>query len=147
MQIDGLKLPTSFVEAIGKGTLRREIGSWSLREEIDAYGNRLESELSKIYETEDAIILETNNLPKYFAADGYYEEPSKWQNEPSFIPDIVDFSKIVCFGMSGDGAPFCFDYRDNLKKPSVIWWADAYWRGVAPDFDSFVGLLNVDKNA
>ena len=79
--------------------------------------------------------------------DGYYGEPSEWQNEPRFIPDIVDFSKIVCFGMSADGAPFCFDFRDNLEQPSVIWWADAYWRRVAPDFDSFVALLDLDKDA
>ncbi len=120
MEINGLKLPNSFVEAIHNSTLRREIGSWLLREEVDAYGNKLESELGEIYETQDALIRETNLLPKHFAPDGYYGEPSEWQNEPGFIPDIVDFSEIVCFGMSGDGAPFCFDYRDNLVPPTAL---------------------------
>ena len=146
MEINGLKLPNSFVEVIHNHTLRREIGAWWLRE-VDAYGNHLDSDLGEIYETEDSIIQETKLLSKHFASDGYYGEPSEWQNEPGFIPDIVDFSKIVCFGMSGDGAPFCFDYRVNLEKPSVIWWADAYWRRVAPDFDLFVALLDLDRNA
>ena len=146
MEINGLKLPVSFVEAIHNGNLRRKIGSWLLREEVDAYGNKLESELGEIYESEDALIQETNLLPKHFAPE-YFVEPSEWQNEPGFIPDIIDFSKIVCFGMSGDGAPFCFDYRENLEEPSVIWWADAYWRRVAPDFDSFVALFDLDKDA
>jgi hypothetical protein len=117
-----------------------------LREEVDSYGNHLESDLSEIYETEDALIRETNDLPKHFAPE-YFVEPSEWQNEPGLIADIIDFSKIVCFGMSGDGAPFCFDYRDNLERPSVIWWADAYWRRVAPDFDSFIELLDLDEDA
>ena len=147
MEINGLKLPSSFVEILHKGTLRREIGSWNLRKEIDAYGNKLESELGEIYETEDALIRETNLLPKHFAPDGFYGEPSEWQAEPGFIPDIVDFSKIVCFGMSGDGAPFCFDFRDNLEEPSVIWWDDVYWRRITPDFDSFIALLDLDKDA
>ena len=146
MEINGLKLPNSFVEAVLKGMLRRQIGTWWLREEVDAYGNHLESDLCELYETEDALVRETNLLPKHFAPE-YFVEPSEWQNEPGFIPDIVDFSKIVCFGMSGDGAPFCFDYRDNLEIPSVIWWADAYWRRVAPDFDSLVALLNLDEDA
>ncbi len=146
MEINGLKLPSSFVEILRKGALRRQIGSWNLRKEVDAYGNKLESELGEIYETEDALIRETNLLPKDFALE-YFVELSEWQNEPGCVPDIIDFSKIVCFGMSGDGAPFCFDYRDNLEKPSVIWWADAYWRRVAPDFDSFVALFDLDKDA
>ena len=146
MEINGLKLPSSFVEILRERTLRRQIGTWWLREEVDAYGNKLESDLSEVYETEDALIRETGDLPKHFAPE-YFAESSEWQNEPGFIPDIIDFSKIVCFGMSGDGAPFCFDYRDNLEKPSIIWWADAYWRRVAPDFDSFVALLSLNEDA
>ncbi len=147
MEINGLKLPSLFVEILRKGTLQREIGSCNLRKEIDAYSNKLESDLGEIYKTEDALIRETNLLPKDFALDGCYGEPSEWRNEPGFIPDIIDFSKIICFGMSGDGAPFCFDYRDNIEKPTVIWWDDAYWRLVAPSFDSFLELFDLDKDA
>ena len=81
MEINGLKLPSSFVEILQKGTLQRQIGTWWLREEVDAYGNHLESDLSEIYETEDALIRETNLLPKHFAPE-YFVEQSEWQNEP-----------------------------------------------------------------
>jgi hypothetical protein len=144
MEINGLKLPVSFVEAIRTGILYRETGSWALRESIDAYGYPLESELGEIYETEDNIIQETNNLPKHFAPE-CCEEINDWQNEPGFIPYIVDFSKVVCFGISGDGAPFCFDYRVNREEPSVIWWDDIYWRRIAPDFNSFIALFDLEK--
>ena len=29
------------------------------------------------------------------------------------VPDIRDFSRIVCFAVSGGGEPFCLDCRDN----------------------------------
>lgn len=145
MIINNLKLPISFVETLQKETLRRNIGCWDLREEVDAYGNHLESDLGELYETEDALIRETNLLPKGFEPNSYYGEPSESQDEPGFIPDIVDFSKIICFGISGDGAPFCFDYRDNLNEPSIIWWDDVYWRRIAPDFDSFLVLFDLSN--
>ena len=143
MTINGLKLPRLFVEAIRERVLRRGIGSWELREEVDAYGNPLESELGEVYEDFETIARETKELPKYFAPDGFYSEPSEWENAPGYIPDIVDFSKIVCFGLSGDGAPFCFDFRDDKDNPSIIWWADSNWRRVAPDFASFVRLFDL----
>lgn len=86
-------------------------------------------------------------LPKHFAPDGFYGEPSVEADAPGYIPDIVDFSKIVCFGISGDGAPFCFDFRDNESNPSVIWWDDVYWRRVAPDFASFLELFDISRAA
>jgi len=144
--INGLKLPNSFIETLRKGTLRRNIGSWNLRKEVDAFGNHLESELGEVYKNEDAIVRETELLPKGFEPNGCYGEPSESKDKPGFIPDILDFSKIVCFGTSGDGAPFCFDYRDNSEEPSVIWWDDVYWRRIAPDFDSFLALFNLDNS-
>lgn len=143
MKINEFELPSSFVEIISKNKLPQKIGSWNLLRNIDAYGNFLESELSEIYKTEIAIRQETNLLQKHFVLDGYYGEPSEWQNSPGYIDDIIDFSKIICFGMSGDGAPFCFDYRDNSKQPSVIWWNDVFWRRIAPNFDSFIALFNL----
>jgi hypothetical protein len=43
-------------------------------------------------------------------------------------PKERNFSEIICFGMSGDGTPFCFDFRSNTHQPSIIWWDDIYWR-------------------
>ena len=53
----------------------------------------------------------------------------------------------MCFGMSGDGAPFCFDSRERGTEPRVIWWDDVYWRVVAPDFASFLSLLDLQDDS
>lgn len=144
MIVNSLKIPISFVEMIRKGTLRRKIGGWNLRQEIDAFGNHFESELSQIFENKEEIVRETNLLSNNFESDDFYgEEGSESKNSPGFIPDIIDFSKIICFGISGDGAPFCFDYRDNSEEPNVIWWDDVYWRRIAPDFISFIELFDL----
>ncbi len=66
---------------------------------------------------------------------------------PGAIPDIVDFRGVVCFGMSGDGAPFCFDSRERGTEPRVIWWDDVYWRVVAPDFASFLPLFDLQDGS
>ncbi len=146
MEVNGLNLPLAFTEAIRKGVFHKRVHYWFLRKDVDAYGNPLESGLGDVFTEEEAIIRETNELPKHFASDGYYGAPSEWQNAPGYIPDIVDFSKIICFGFSGDGAPFCFDYRDDINNPSVIWWADAYWRRIAPDYSRFIALFDSDED-
>ena len=133
MIVNQLPLPRQFVEMVNSRKFRRSIGSWQLIEERDSYGNLLETELGEVYCTTQAIRKETNELPVHFQPDGYYAEPTEEMAGPGAIPDIVDFSRILKFGLSGDGAPFCFDYRDS-DKPSVIWWDDVYWRRVSPDF-------------
>lgn len=50
---------------------------------------------------------------------------------------------MICFGISGDGAPFCLDYRTSENEPSVIWWDDIYWRKVSPNFKEFLALLEI----
>jgi hypothetical protein len=145
MEINGLELPSTFVHAIREGSLRRRYGSWPLKREQDAYGNRLETELSNVYESEEQIKKKTAALTEHYKADGSYGGRSEWNSEPGVIPDITDFTKIICFGMSGDGADFCFDFREDADNPSVIWWADVYWRRVAPDFESFIALFNLSN--
>jgi hypothetical protein len=113
-----------------------------LREELDAFGQRLETELGEFLETEAAIEQATDALSRDFKPDGFYGEPHE-EPEPSGTPDIVDFSGILCFGSAGDGAPFCLDYRANPEHPQIIWWDDICWRVVAPDFDTFLRLFEV----
>jgi len=98
-----------------------------LREELDAFGQRLEIKLGEFFETE---------------ADGFYGKPNE-EPEIGGIPDIVDFSGILCFGSAGDGAPFCLDYRASPEHPQIVWWDDIHWRVVAPDFDTFLRLFEV----
>jgi hypothetical protein len=141
MMVNGLELPTSFVQlasAIG----RRELpDNWMLKEDVDAYGDPWQADIEVFYDME-RITSETAELAGVFqpcyeaeVAGGYCVK------EPGFIPYIWDFSKIVQFGRTGGDAMFCFDYRDDLQQPSVIHWTDAYWRRVAPDIEAFVGLF------
>ncbi|MNF08811.1 SMI1 / KNR4 family protein [compost metagenome] len=58
------------------------------------------------------------------------------------MPDIIDFTEIICFGMAGDGSPFCFDYRGGRSAPSVILWDDDYWRKIANSFEDFLLLFS-----
>jgi len=127
---------------MSSGCLRREKGSWPLREELDAFGQRLETGLGEFLETEADIEQATDALSRNFKADGIYGQPSE-EPELGGIPDIVDFSGLLCFGSSGDGAPFCLDYRANPESPQIVWWDDIYWRVMAPDFDTFLRLFEV----
>ena len=146
MVINGLRLPDSFTRAIQAGKLWRAVGCWHLKADVDAYGCELETELGEVYHDEESLLRNTRSLPGDFQPDGYYGEPdNEYLAEPGFIPDVVDFSRVVCFGMSGDGAPFCFDFREDPERPSVIWWADVYWRRIAPDFEAFLRLLDLDE--
>ena len=142
MIINDLELPASFVNALNSGRLDRSRGSWQLLQDCDSDGHPLETELSEMYRTEEKIQAETDALPESFQPDGYYGESSPDMAGPGAIPDIVDFSQIVCFGSAGGGEPFCFDFRDSIERPSVIWWDDAYWRKVSPDFEAFLNLFD-----
>ena len=118
-------------------------GSWQLKRDIDAYGNMLETELGTVYTSVDSITSESKSLPDHFQPDGYYGRPSPGQESmPGYIPDITDFSQVVCFGIAVGGEQFCFDFRDDVASPCVTWWDDIYWRRIAPDFLSFVDLFD-----
>ncbi|MDZ4404260.1 MAG: SMI1/KNR4 family protein [Prosthecobacter sp.] len=143
MIIRSLILPEHFVDCIKRETLRRRMGSWKLLSNFDGYGNPIETEIGEIYHTATEIEAESALLPQYFpptvstAVDDLFVEPG-------FIPYINYFDLILTFGISSDGAPFCFDYRDG-DAPSVIWWDDVYWRRVAPNFTSFVELFDMTQ--
>lgn len=146
MEINGFKLPLAFVQDLENQNFLREYGSWQLRSNANAYGEPLETELGCVFETETQIQQETNALP-----GGYINIPRNEIEEytrmfgraPGEIPYIWDFSHIICFAIAADGAPFCFDYKENAQEPSVIWWADAYWQRIAPSYKSFVGLFHI----
>jgi hypothetical protein len=147
MNINDLEFPSLFIETISTGRLKREIGSWELIRKVDAFGNLLETSIGEMFDTVERIRKETENLAIDFEVDGYYGEPAPDLEGPGAIPDILDFSEIICFAISGDGSPFCFDYRNSPDKPSVIWWDDVYWRKIAPDFDSFIALFNLNRGS
>lgn len=143
MLVNGHRLPDSFVRAVASGALSWEVGSSLLRSGRDAFGRPLESELAEVYTTPEAIARATAELPLGFEPNGVYGESLTELAGPGAIPDIVDFVGVVCFGVAGDDAPFCFDYRAGGAEPRVIWWDDAYWRVVAPDFNNFLSLFEL----
>ena len=146
MQIGPHTLPDSFQSCIQSGRLKRARGSWQLRADRDAYGNFLETDLGQVYATLELIQLESSRLPEGFPAD-QADITDDYASEPGFIPYITDFTHILEFAIAGDGSPFCFDYRGSLAQPSIIWWDDTYWRCLAPSFDAFLALFDLQTDA
>jgi hypothetical protein len=146
MEINGLKLPPAFVHDLRGGRLSSGNGSWELHHNENAYGEPLETELAHVFDSAARIQKETDEMPANYTSinvedvEGYTETCGV---QPGEIPYIWDFSQIVCFAVAGDGAPFCFDYREDPEEPRVIWWADAYWQRIAPDYSSFIQLFNI----
>ena len=143
MGVNGLRLPDAFVRAVQEGRTAR---IWHLKHNRDAYGNRLYSSIGAIYRNETTIANETADVAEVRMNDEetletLASEEDPYANDPGFVPYITDFSKILCFGHAGDGAPFLFDFRDDPEWPSVLYWDDVYWRRIAPDFESFLDLF------
>ena len=145
MTINGHPIPDSFVAAIGDKSLHRPVGCWELKEEVDSFGNRLATDLGEVWLSEEQLVKETHELPIGFEADGFYGEEAEYSDEPGFIEDILDFRDIVAFAISSDGAPFCFDYRNNKDNPEVIWWDDVYWRKISNNYDDFIALFDTNS--
>jgi len=145
MQIRGMTLPSQFIDCVQSGVLRRARGSWLLIHGHDSYGNPLETELGDIYETTQQIEQESALLPQHFPSD-LADLPDEFTSAPGFIPYITDFTRLLTFAIAGDGAPYCFDFRES-NDPSVIWWDDAYWRRVAPTFPAFLSLFDIERKA
>ena len=135
-------LPLTFARMCKAGSFVRAKGCWELRELRDCYGNKLETELGEVFCDEAVRRRETESLKEGFTrGEGYGNSDPEFAG-PGAIDDILEFERIMAFAISGDGAPFCFDFRENEVCPSVIWWDDVYWRRIAPDFDSFCLLFN-----
>lgn len=160
--VNGLELPDSFVRLIdrpkplihwtpkggeeswlyrgGEGGLY-----WIAKGDAESYdslnGLQLAASLA-------AVQTETNGLPVSFHLADYLSEEiekanAKYAHLPGWLPFITDFSQIVYLGWTGGGEACCFDYRENRDEPSIIHWNDAYWRRMAPDFDTFIGWYDV----
>ena len=142
MQINGLPIPERLVALLASGPSSRYSGSRPLCRAQDHYGNPLETELGQIFQTADKMQRETEALARHYVADGIYGEDLDDLAGPGAILDIINFERIVCFAISGDGSPFCLDYREDPSDPSVIWWDDTYWRKLAPNFEAFLELFN-----
>jgi hypothetical protein len=135
-------------EIMSRETLKRKSGFWALRENRDAFGHPLVTELQEFYHLPGTIEQETAMLPLYYRIGGYYARSVNAAPDcAGAIPNILDFSRILCFAVSEQGFPFCLDYRDPAEPPSVIFWDRACWRRIAPDFESFLDLFDLDAAA
>jgi hypothetical protein len=146
--VNGLKLPADYVRFVERSERSPD---WRFKEGLDSYGRPSGLHFYP-YRTLKETTLETTQLAEHFGtryaphftpAD---EEAARARCEaqcPGFLPDLNDFSKIVWFGRTPTGEPVCFDFRDNPREPSIIYWPDMYclWRRVAPDFTNFAALL------
>ncbi len=140
----GLALPAAFVQTVEQHQLA---GGRVLlpRGGVDAYGYPLAIALVELYSDEAMLVRATVRVAIGFEPDAWYG--SRTPAEAGAIPDIVDFTEIICFGSSRDGEPFCFDYREQTLEPSVICWdGDATtWRLIAPDSAAFVALFGLEQ--
>lgn len=142
MDVNGLNLPDAFVRAVAQGAFSRHIGARPV-EGVDASGHPLELDLAEVYQEQAALTQATLRVAIGFEPDDWYG--ARTPDVPGGIPDIVDFSQIVCFGSSSEGEPFCFDFRHDAINPGIIFW-DGHagsWRQFAPDFKTFVRLFGL----
>jgi hypothetical protein len=139
MVVNGFQLPEAFVRVVDEGGLVAD--NSDAPNPVDAYGNQWSADLA-IYTSQSAmercnLLMEQNGR-----VDPNEPPPSSPEHCPGFIPYIDNYSQIVCFGENGMGEPYCFDFRENPEKPSIIQWDDLYWRRVAPDFETLLTLLD-----
>jgi hypothetical protein len=149
MVVKGFQLPENFVQLLSDRNLMGDDfdspdDDFDSLDRVDAYGNPWYAYLEP--HTTQADIERINLLiEKNMRMDPNESPPSSPEHCPGFIPYIDDYSQIVCFGVSGSGEPYCFDYRENPEKPSIIQWHDVYWRRVAPDFETLLTLLDPSR--
>jgi hypothetical protein len=143
MIVNGLQLPTTFVQAVRQG--RTDIW-WMLKEGVDAYGSHFDMDALELFGDAETIKRKTAQLAQDFLPEN--DADDLFADWPGFIPWILDFSRVVCFGHMHEQDPVCFDFRDDPQEPSIIFWDEPYWRRLAPDFEAFMALFepfDIDK--
>jgi hypothetical protein len=146
--VNGLTLPADYVPFV----MRSEHASdWRFKGAVDVYGRPCAPQFFP-YRTLEETVEETLGLtdsfsPRYsrlHTPEAAELDRARCEAKlPGFLPDIVDFSKIAWFGRTATGSPVCFDFRESILEPSIIYWPDRYchWRRVAPNFPALVALL------
>ncbi len=140
IEIAGLRVPAAFLRAVSAG-LNSQGAVLRPLNGVDAYGHPLMLGLAQVYQEPMALARATLRIAIGFEVDTWYG--ARLPASAGAISDIVEFSRILCFGSSSDGEPFCFDFRDDAVHPSVICWdGDALsWRRIAPDVESFLQIF------
>src|SRR5437016_1420565 len=106
MVVNGFQLPGAFVqlaEAIRDG---KKHPLWAQTRHFDAYGSPWWSDLT-ISSDEETIREDTEFLTRAFERNGF-QQANAHTDEPGSILDFTDVSRLVWFGRTGSGEPFCF---------------------------------------
>jgi hypothetical protein len=141
VEVYGFQLPASFVQLYQAIRERKLDSIWVQKGRVDAYGRPWKPRGLTIVPNLEVIREVTAMLPRFYHAEHRFQQDAREHgNKPGFIADFTDVSKLVWFGRTGSGEPYCFDFGDNPEEPSVIFW-DEYWRRVAPNFASFIVLF------
>jgi hypothetical protein len=140
MEIAGLPVPDEVLQLL-RSRLTAKGDMLMARDGVDAYGHPLSLGLAQVYDEAKALLRATIRVAIGFEADSWYG--MRTPEAPGAIMDIVDFSRVLCFGSSAEGEPFCFDFREEPERPSVICWdGDALiWRRIAPDGETFLSIF------
>ncbi|MCE9596615.1 MAG: SMI1/KNR4 family protein [Spirochaetia bacterium] len=127
------RLPAGFQRLLdNKETIARLTGA-SARS-----GGTWEMTFGKCYQSEAQIRESTDKMAAAFLSDCYYgDRPER----PPYLADITDFSQIICFAEDSEGAPFCFDYRNQIPEPKIVHWDGYAWLQVSESFDEFLALF------
>jgi hypothetical protein len=135
-----LELPEAFAvlcQDIQEGKTR---DNWLLKGRRDAYGNYLSNSDIDFLVNPESIQTETERLRGLFGQNGCFEADPDDAASPGFV-EVTNMETFVCFGYTGSGEPFFFDFRQDTQEPSIITWNDAYWQRVAPNFETFLRLF------
>jgi hypothetical protein len=143
LEIAGLPVPDLYLRAVRISSFAGD-EPFETRGGADAYGHPLTLSIVQMYQEPADLIRATTRVAIGFEPDAWYG--ARTPAITGAISDIVDFSRILCFGVSAEGEPFCFDFRDELESPSVICWDGnaMVWRRIAPDVEGFLRIFEID---
>lgn len=123
MVVNGLSLPDSFAQLLAAIEDGRSPDWW----EAKAGSLWVGGICLEIHASIDLIQWHTDMIVQL------YQEEGRFQGG-----EISDITRIVCFGSTPSGEPFCFDFAEDPQEPSVIYWDDGDWQRVDPNFETFI---------
>jgi hypothetical protein len=144
MTVNGLRLPEAFVELISQPDLPYQ---WVPKKDaVDASGQPLNVLPLELYTDLETIDGRTAVLSRLYREENRFQGLPALAQEDDSAPDTADISKIVWFGGTSSGEPYCFDFRDDPTAPSVIYWDDGEWLRLASNFSDFMSLFACDRD-
>src|SRR5690349_16298243 len=100
MEIADLRVSDEFL-AIVRSRLITAGDMLMPRDGVDAYGYALSLGLAQVYDEVSTLLRATIRVAIGFEADSWYG--NRMPEAPGAIEDIVDFSRVLCFGSSPEG--------------------------------------------